>query len=406
MAAPMKHSATFLSQMYSRESLLFGRTILQRHLLCCRKLNTESVTSTRNDAKIVNAKPKTFSKAQKISRAMRVYLEKAKTYEQAISEFGAEYESGRRHLANIMGESPDNFTHEDIQKAIRYLLPSALHNKKARPIILMPEDILPLHKVAQFGSDGRPFHFLFYTGRPMFNEKIYELRQRIERLKELEAEMYTLGRYDEIGLKQLNFIDSEWLDYDSFKSLLREETVTEIEYKDFIKMLSRLADHPLNYKEEEFIMKYRQEKLRMGTVQKKSLISQSDGTQYTEAKGRRKSCHANVKLHIPGTGKFSVNGESILYFDSIIHREQIMFPLDFTGKLMEVDVEAEVEGGGPTGQSGAIRHGISKALLDIVDEEMVEKMRQAGLLTVDPRMRERKKPFKRGARKGWTWKAR
>ena len=57
-------------------------------------------------------------------------------------------------------------------------------------------------------------------------------------------------------------------------------------------------------------------------------------------------------------------------------REQIMFPLDFTGKLMEVDVEAEVEGGGPTGQSGAIRHGISKALLDIVDEEMVEKMRQ------------------------------
>ena len=53
-----------------------------------------------------------------------------------------------------------------------------------------------------------------------------------------------------------------------------------------------------------------------------------------------------------------------------------MFPLDFTGKLMEVDVEAEVEGGGPTGQSGAIRHGISKALLDIVDEEMVEKMRQ------------------------------
>ncbi|VDI64726.1 small subunit ribosomal protein S9 [Mytilus galloprovincialis] len=83
-----------------------------------------------------------------------------------------------------------------------------------------------------------------------------------------------------------------------------------------------------------------------------------------------------------------------------------MFPLELAEKLGQVDVEAKVEGGGQSGQSGAVRLGISRCLVSIVDEETVQKMRLAGLLTRDPRMRERKKPFKKGARKGRVWKKR
>ncbi|XP_076619833.1 small ribosomal subunit protein uS9m [Colletes latitarsis] len=72
----------------------------------------------------------------------------------------------------------------------------------------------------------------------------------------------------------------------------------------------------------------------------------------------------------------------------------------------KVDIEATVTGGGRTGQSGAIRWGISQGLRNFVDIEMIEKMRIAGLLTRDWRKRERKKPGQEGARRKFTWKKR
>ncbi|KAG7173427.1 28S ribosomal protein S9-like 2, partial [Homarus americanus] len=85
---------------------------------------------------------------------------------------------------------------------------------------------------------------------------------------------------------------------------------------------------------------------------------------------------------------------------------QVIFPLQFTGLLGKVDVVADVEGGGTSGQSGAIRYAVSLALRSFVDQDMVEKMRIAGLLTRDPRRRERKKPGWKGARAKYTWKKR
>jgi ribosomal protein S9 len=87
----------------------------------------------------------------------------------------------------------------------------------------------------------------------------------------------------------------------------------------------------------------------------------------------------------------------------LIFREQIAYPLQFTDKLLAVDVEAEVEKGGPNGQAGAIRHGIAMGLTSFLDEAMIERMRLAGLLTHDPRRRERKKPGQAKARKKFTW---
>ncbi|CAG2064453.1 unnamed protein product, partial [Timema podura] len=85
---------------------------------------------------------------------------------------------------------------------------------------------------------------------------------------------------------------------------------------------------------------------------------------------------------------------------------QLLFPLIFTGLLGAVDIEATVAGGGTSGQAGAIRWGISWGLRSFVDQEMVEKMRLAGLLTRDYRKKERKKPGQEGARRKYTWKKR
>ncbi|KAF5277482.1 hypothetical protein FQR65_LT03819 [Abscondita terminalis] len=84
----------------------------------------------------------------------------------------------------------------------------------------------------------------------------------------------------------------------------------------------------------------------------------------------------------------------------------ILFPLIFTGMLGKIDVEAFVEGGGTSGQAGAIRWGISNGLRSFVSPDMMEKMRLAGLLTRDFRKRERKKPGRARARKKFTWKKR
>ncbi|RZC38077.1 Ribosomal S9 domain containing protein, partial [Asbolus verrucosus] len=84
----------------------------------------------------------------------------------------------------------------------------------------------------------------------------------------------------------------------------------------------------------------------------------------------------------------------------------VLFPLLFTNMHDKVDVEAVVEGGGPSGQAGAIRWGIAWGLRSFLDQDTIEKMRLAGLLTRDYRTRERKKPGQEGARKKFTWKKR
>ncbi|XP_026474894.1 28S ribosomal protein S9, mitochondrial-like [Ctenocephalides felis] len=86
--------------------------------------------------------------------------------------------------------------------------------------------------------------------------------------------------------------------------------------------------------------------------------------------------------------------------------EKLLFPLIFTGMNGKVDIEANVEGGGPSGQAGAIRWGIAWGLRSFVDQETIEKMRLAGLLTRDYRRKERKKPGQEGARRKFTWKKR
>ena len=105
--------------------------------------------------------------------------------------------------------------------------------------------------------------------------------------------------------------------------------------------------------------------------------------------GRRKSSVARVYL-VPGTGKITINKEDIdKYFGLETLKVVVRQPLELTGTTDKFDVLVNVKGGGYTGQAGAIRHGISRALLE-ADEEYRPALKKAGFLTRDPRMKERK----------------
>ena len=114
--------------------------------------------------------------------------------------------------------------------------------------------------------------------------------------------------------------------------------------------------------------------------------------------GRRKSSVARVYI-VPGTGKITVNKRDIdEYFNLETLKLIIRQPLELTATTAKFDVKVNVFGGGTTGQAGAIRHGISRALLE-ADNDFRPALKKAGFLTRDPRMKERKKYGLKGARR-------
>ena len=120
-------------------------------------------------------------------------------------------------------------------------------------------------------------------------------------------------------------------------------------------------------------------------------------TQYLGT-GRRKKSIARVRL-IPGTGVITINGRDVEdYFGYETLKMIVRAPLALTDTLSKFDVKVNVYGGGYTGQAGAIRHGISRALIT-ADPELRGALKKAGFLTRDPRMKERKKYGLKAARR-------
>ena len=114
--------------------------------------------------------------------------------------------------------------------------------------------------------------------------------------------------------------------------------------------------------------------------------------------GRRKKSVARVRL-IPGKGEITINKRSIDdYFGLETLKLIVRQPLALTGTTDKFDIVCRVNGGGVTGQAGAIRHGLSRALLQY-DESLRTSLKKAGFLTRDPRMKERKKYGLKGARR-------
>lgn len=124
-----------------------------------------------------------------------------------------------------------------------------------------------------------------------------------------------------------------------------------------------------------------------------------DSKPYFYGTGRRKKSVARVRLY-PGTGNITINDRSIDdYFGLETLKLIVRQPLALTENLEKFDVVCRVGGGGVTGQAGAIRHGISRALLQFNSEELRPALKKAGFLTRDPRMKERKKYGLKAARR-------
>ena len=120
---------------------------------------------------------------------------------------------------------------------------------------------------------------------------------------------------------------------------------------------------------------------------------------YLYGTGRRKSSVARVRLFENGTGAITINGRDIDdYFGLDTLKMVVRQPLAATDLLGKVDLVCTVEGGGVTGQAGAIRHGVARALLG-VNPELRATLKAAGFLTRDPRMKERKKYGLKAARR-------
>jgi small subunit ribosomal protein S9 len=121
--------------------------------------------------------------------------------------------------------------------------------------------------------------------------------------------------------------------------------------------------------------------------------------------GRRKTAVARVRLS-SGTGKITVNGRAFdNYFPTETMRGQVVQPMAVTGTADKLDAHVNVRGGGPTGQVGAVRHGIARALLTL-DANLRPILKAEGFLTRDPRMKERKKYGQPGARKRFQFSKR
>ena len=120
---------------------------------------------------------------------------------------------------------------------------------------------------------------------------------------------------------------------------------------------------------------------------------------YAYGTGRRKSSIARVRVYENGTGSILINGRDMDdYFGLDTLKLLVRQPLVTTGMVGKVDIVCTVAGGGVTGQAGAIRHGVARALLKM-NEEYRPALKSAGFLTRDPRMKERKKYGLKAARR-------
>lgn len=207
--------------------------------------------------------------------------------------------------------------------------------------------------------------------------------------------------------KKIDLNGSDWLEKSKLENILLEK-LSDSEYEYFIKSMQRLADHPVSKHVEPFIMEYRKSltKTNENIELPKPQYDNDNRPFVLIEKCQRKSSIGQVKVIGNGSGNITINGQDITYFSDMYCREQVIFPLIFTNMCDKVDIEANVTGGGSSGQAGVIRLGISLGLRSFVDNDMIERMKLAGLLTNDWRRRERKKWGQEGARAKFTWKKR
>ncbi|KRY82091.1 putative myosin regulatory light chain [Trichinella pseudospiralis] len=374
-----------------------------------RRLNSAADEGVKEFPDKLNIQPlsKSFvssGKMVKISKAMAAYLKNASDRKKKMDIEIEKYELGKRHLANMMGFDADAITKEDIDKAIRYLFPSGLFSLKSRPIMKHPDELFPRIKNAEFGTDGRPFHFLFYTLNASFYQIMFDCAEKTDALQRYEETQLRQGKLSSEETR-LDTTGTEWISREQLQTML-SENVSEVQYERFLSAMNHLTDQSCSLREKDFIMKFRcrmcDEATTLLTFSTPEVLYDECNRKYAVAVGRRRKHSATVKLYANGTGKFSVDNLELCDFFSQESRAVMLTPFLTAECLGMYDVVAKTTGGGESTKAGAVRHGIALALCAFVSEETKMKLRLNGLLTADRRRHERKKVAQPGARKKWT----
>ncbi|KRX73355.1 putative myosin regulatory light chain [Trichinella sp. T6] len=339
-------------------------------------------------------------KIVQISKAMAAYLKSATDRKIKMDIEIEKYELGKRHLANMMGFDADAITKEDIDNAIRYLFPSGLFSLKSRPIMKHPDELFPRIKSAEFDTDGRPFHFLFYTLNASFYQIMFDCAEKTDALQRYEDAQLRKGKFSSEEAR-FDTTGTQWISREQLQTML-SENVSEVQYERFLSAMNHLTDQSYSLREKDFIMKFRRrmcdEATTLLTVSTPEILYDEWNRKYAVAVGKRRKHSATVKLYANGTGKFSVDNLELCDFFSQESRAVMLTPFLTAECLGMYDVIAETTGGGESTKAGAVRHGIALALCAFVSEETKMKLRLNGLLTWDRRRHERKKVAQPGAR--------
>lgn len=345
-------------------------------------------------------------KIKTISKAMKAYLERARKHEDFLKVKNEEFELGKLHLANMMGLDATTLTQDDIDKAIAYLFPSGLYEKKARPMMKPPIQMFPKEKAAQFDDSGRPFSAFFYTRYPNYFSTLHTLASKFKELDNFEDKMLEKGIMEPPSDSVLSLSGGVWLKIEDVQNIFMDK-INEEQYNILITTLTRLLSHPYSFRCKDEIWKFRKEFVDLGAQQVIPEPSiDENGRPFVEMSGEKKHAVAKVIVRGNGSGKVTINDLDILYFPMLLPREAVMAPLYFCDLLGKVDVEATVTGPGESAQANAIRFGLAMCLRSFVSQDLVDKMRIAGFLTPDGRRRGRKLPGQKGNKAKYTWKKR
>ncbi|KAK4876898.1 hypothetical protein RN001_009404 [Aquatica leii] len=288
-----------------------------------RKCSPKSMCTTKFDHVSQKSSISEQPKKQVVSKAMKAYLERAREHDTFMQKQQHEFQIGKRHLANMMGEDPETFTQDNVDNAIEYLFPSGLYDKKARPMMKPPEEVFPQRKAAEFDESGRPFHFMFYTGKPNFYKLLYDIAENINNLYKFEDSRIRKNLAADSKLA-LDLSGYQWVQKEALEKMLLE-TIGDRDYDSFVAAMERLCNLQYSYRVKDFILTYKKPLIsQTKTYDVPKLQYDKDGRAYiTTYECFRKRAHGHVTIRSPGVGEIKVNGQDLDYFKDTQPREQL-----------------------------------------------------------------------------------
>ena len=326
------------------------------------------------------------------------------------------YQAAKHRIATIMGADPNTFTEKDMQMALRYLIPHHIRPIPSKPQILHP-DVLTRRdriefKIDRLDKNNRPLESGFYTTQPCYHNFHLEVI-RFKKFLDSSDITFKPKRTPEFPQPPDCALDTI-LDTNLFKYASKEavelaigEIIRPWYYEQIQVQLKELIQHPAADESVlAFVRPFFDKVMNIPAIDRHTVVFRHEsGCEIVRETGKRKSSCATVDVW-PGDGYIIVNGKSMgEYFPHFQDALQIMYPLQLIGVLGKYSVDCTVLDGGHSGQSGAIRIALAKTLA-YLEPQATDTLSNAGLLWSDSRRKEGKKPGRKRARRGYTWRKR